>query len=220
MQIVNHMEKQVYETIKVHYEECLDRYGPTYKGMDWPVAEDVERRFKVMLGILDQDRNEPVSLLDLGCGVGFLIDHLKAHCFVDSIEYTGIDISSRMIEQARKRHAGFRFECRDLLRNPLPKKSIDYIVMNGLLTEKLTLSYPVMEEFATHMIKAAYSACTKGIAFNVMSSNVDWCRLDLFHWPLDRAVELLSKECTRNLVIRMDYSLYEYTVYAYREPAI
>ena len=92
--------------------------------------------------------------------------------------------------------------------------------MNGLLTEKLTLSYLAMERFAVEMIKAAYSACTKGIAFNAMSSNVDWCRLDLFHWPLDRAVELLSKVCSRNLVIRMDYSLYEYTVYAYREPTI
>lgn len=220
MQNVNHMKARAYEKIKVHYEECLRQHGPTYKGMDWPVAEDVEKRFKVMLAMLDQDRNAPVSLLDLGCGVGFLIDHLQAHCPASGIEYFGIDISSKMIEQARKRHSSFRFECRDVLHNPLPEKSVDYIVMNGLLTEKLTLSYPVMEKFAVEMIKAAYSACTKGIAFNVMSSNVDWCRLDLFHWPLDRAAALLSRECTRNLVIRMDYSLYEYTVYAFREPTI
>ena len=214
------MEAQVYETIKAHYEDCLGQYGPTYKGMDWPVAADVERRFKVMLEVLGHDRNEPVSLLDLGCGVGFLIDHLQKHCLGDSIEYTGIDISSKMIKQARKRHSNFRFECRDVLHCQLPEKSVDYIIMNGLLTEKLTLSYPVMEKFAVEMIKTAYSACTKGIAFNVMSSNVDWCRLDLFHWPLDRAVELLSKKCTRNMVFRMDYSLYEYTAYLYREPRI
>ena len=185
--------------------------------MDWPNEHDLARRFDVMLEVVRSDSGRPVSILDLGCGVGLLIDHLRMRGALDAYQYWGVDISAKMVAAARERHPLHRFEVRDILLQPLPPKRVDYVIMNGVLTEKVTLSQEKMEDYARTLIKGAYDACLRGIAFNVMSYHVDWYREDLFHWPLDRAVAFLAAECSRHIIIRMDYGLYEYTAYVYRE---
>ncbi len=56
-----------------------------------------------------------------------------------------------------------------------------------------------------------------GVAFNVMSKDVDWEREDLFHLPLNVLSNFLTKEVTRDFIIRYDYGLYEYTTYLYKK---
>lgn len=212
------MNDPSYYNIVRHYEECLSKYGASAKGMDWPNEHDLIKRFEVMLGVVRKDSVCPVSLLDLGCGVGLLIDYLLERGILNDYEYHGIDISEKMIAVASERHSRYNFEARDILVNPLPLQSVDYIIMNGVLTEKRTLNSEEMEEYARLLIKTAFNSCRRGIAFNVMSTHVDWQREYLFHWPLDSVTAFLVAECSRHIVIRMDYGLYEYTVYVYREP--
>ena len=210
------MDRAVYLRIARHYERCLERHGATPKGMDWPNEEDLKRRFKVMLGVVKDTHRWPVSIIDLGCGAGFLVDYLKENGLDKDFRYKGIDISQAMINSARMRHPDHEFEVRDILEDPLPAGCADYVLMNGLLTEKVDLTHEEMMEFSCLMIKGAYNSCRCGIAFNVMSTHVDWMREDLFHWAIDDVMGFLVRECSRNIVIRMDYGLYEYTVYVYR----
>lgn len=211
------MNEPVYYKLVQHYEECFQKYGASYRGMDWPNEEDLARRFEVMLKVVQPDSPKLVSTLDLGCGVGLLIDHLRAKHILNEFEYWGIDLSATMVTVARERHPAQRFEARDILLEALPAQCVDYVIMNGLLTEKVTLSHQTMEAYARDVIRMAFAACRRGIAFNVMSTHVDWNRSDLFHWSLDSVVAFLVRECSRSIVIRMDYGLYEYTVYVYRE---
>ena len=74
-----------------------------------------------------------------------------------------------------------------------------------------------MVAFASDIIRAAFDTARIGIAFNVMSKNVDWERDDLFHWGLDELTAFLTKDISRRFVLRNDYGLYEYTVYVYRD---
>lgn len=211
------MDSLAYREIVKHYEQCLALHGPTHKGMDWPKEHDLKTRFDVMLAVIRPETEPSATLLDLGCGAGLLVDRLKERDLFDPRRYRGLDLSSKMVAAAKERHPEVRFEVRDILQRPLRPRSIDYIIMNGVLTEKLALSQAVMEAYARRLIKAAFDACAQGIAFNVMSSHVDRRRRDLFHWSLDRAVHFLVKECSRHIVIRMDYGLYEHTIYVYRQ---
>lgn len=210
--------KPPYYQIAEHYEACLKQHGPTHRGLDWPNADDLAVRSGVMLGVCRQIDKTPISILDLGCGIGLLVDYLKERGLEKTFAYRGVDLSKEMAAVASSRHPGRMFETRDVLKEPLPPGSADYVIMNGLLTVKATLSYEAMELFAHAIIKAAFDTCRQGIVFNVMSAHVDWKRDDLFHWPYDKAVAFLSERCSRHLVIRADYGLYEYTVYVYREP--
>ena len=201
-----------YKVLQEHYESCVIKHGPNAKGMDWPSQEDLSKRFKVLTEIIELN-NDHVDVLDLGCGVGLLIDYLTEVGIISKIKYQGVDISPVMIDHAIKSHPDFTFGVRDILVDKLPDNSTDYIIMNGLFTEKREMTFDQMFSFFSIMISEAFRIARKGISFNVMSSHVDWQRDDLFHVELDKLVAYLIKQCSRNIVIRMDYGLYEYTVY-------
>jgi SAM-dependent methyltransferase len=200
-----------------HYESCFLEHGRTPKGVDWPNAEDLATRFEVMLGVV-RAHDRPVALLDLGCGPGLLVDHLERTQRRPDFDYTGIDLSEPMLASARAAWPGLRFERRDVLAAPLPERAFDYVILNGVLTERVTAAREEMVAFATELLAAAFSAARVGIAFNVMSKLVDWEREDLFHWGFDEMAAALAPRLSRHIRIRADYGLREYTTYIYREP--
>ncbi len=208
-----------WSALVTHYERCLERYGATPQGVDWPNASDLAVRFHTLLGLLDGAAPEPRPvLLDLGCGPGLLLDYLRATGRLGMVTYRGIDLSPAMVEAARARWPDRDISCRDVVNDPLPEQSVDYVIMNGVLTEKLTLSHEVMAGIAKELIVAAFTAARVGIAFNAMSRHVDWERPDLFHWGFDELSAFLCERVSRHYAIRSDYGLYEYTTLVWRAP--
>lgn len=194
-----------------HYEKCLKKHGACAKGVDWPNEKDADLRYRVM-----KDSNGGWgfgSYLDVGCGYGRFSEDVYGN-------YVGIDVSAKMIAAAKKKYPLRLFEVRDILKKPFKAKSFDYVVMNGVLTEKLSLSHKEMEGFAFDMIRAAFKMCRIGLAFNVMSAHVDWKRDDLFHVPFDTMACFLKDCVSKHFSFRQDYGLYEYTTYVYREPRL
>ena len=207
-----------YLDIIKHYENCFEEHGDTHKGMDWPNPEDALTRFKVMLDIkkfnFDLDKN--VSLLDFGCGTGHLYNYIEEQGLDNEFNYNGLDISSTFIDTARKKFPNLTFYNHDILVDSDHIPSFDYLVMNGVFTEKLKLSFDEMFHYFKLLIQKAFSITNKGIAFNVMSTNVSWEREDLFHLPADLLTQFLCNKISRNYIIRNDYGLYEYTVYLFK----
>ena len=39
--------------------KCFVKYGDSHRGVDWPVEEDVYKRYDVMLGVIQEDGKEP-----------------------------------------------------------------------------------------------------------------------------------------------------------------
>ena len=70
------MENKKYMSIISHYESCLEIYGDSHLGVDWPKKEDVEIRYQVMLEVIKPLVNEKISLLDFGCGASHLYQYL------------------------------------------------------------------------------------------------------------------------------------------------
>ncbi|MGE0932121.1 class I SAM-dependent methyltransferase [Peijinzhouia sedimentorum] len=201
-----------YKVLQDHYESCLTKFGPNEKGMDWPNAIDLEKRFRALTPFLNERLSDNVHLLDLGCGVGLLLKYLKDNSQFEKIVYTGLDISEQMIQNAKEIQPEAKFIVKDILEDKLVENSYDYIVMNGLFTEKREMSQLEMISFFEDMIFEAYKAARVGISFNLMSSHVDWKRDDLFHVELDFLVAFLIKNFSRRITINMDYGLYEYAV--------
>ena len=197
-----------------HYEKCLDKHGDNHLGMDWPNLDDVHKRYQIMLDIIrfQKGKKAVTTLLDFGCGTAHLLEFMEANNY-DDITYTGLDISQKSIDIAVSKYPEVNFYCMDILNGTLDLKNFDFIVMNGVFTEKRDLSFEDMWTYFTVLIKAVFEKCDKGIAFNVMSKSVDWERTDLFHVSLEKMSEFLCNDITRNFVVRNDYGLYEYTVY-------
>jgi hypothetical protein len=71
--------KKVYNKIISHYEGCLEKHGDTHLGVDWPILADVEKRFNVMLEVINFNRKDDKieTILDFGCGTAHLLEHIK-----------------------------------------------------------------------------------------------------------------------------------------------
>jgi SAM-dependent methyltransferase len=208
-----------WSALVAHYERCLERHGATPKGVDWPNVPDLAVRFDTLLGLLDGAAPQPrPMLLDLGCGPGLLLDYLRATGRLETVEYRGIDLSPAMVAAARVRWPDRDISCRDVVKNPLPEQSVDYVIMNGVLTEKQTLSHEVMAGIAQELIVAAFTAARVGIAFNAMSRHVGWQRPELFHWGFDELSAFLRERVSRHYAFRSDYGLYEHTTFVWRAP--
>jgi SAM-dependent methyltransferase len=205
-----------YRRIVAHYEDCLARHGDNHRGVDWPRAEDVDLRYSVMLGLIDRDAPRPVALLDFGCGAGHLLEYIQRRG-LPGLEYHGLDLSHRFVSLCRRKFPGVPFHVADVLEDRLESFEFDYVIMNGVFTEKRSLSLEAMWDYVRAVLKRTWPMARCGLAFNVMSKHVDWERGDLFHLPCDTLLDFLKAELSRHCVVRHDYGLFEYTTYVYRE---
>lgn len=208
------MVEKKYLEIVAHYEACLAQHGDTHLGVDWPKPEHVDIRYQVMLDVIRGDRPN-VTLLDFGCGASHLYEYIQRKGLT-RIAYAGLDISEEFIALSRQKFPTLPYYCMDVLTGGDALPEFDYIVMNGVFTEKRSLSYAEMLDYFFAMLQKVYVRARVGLAFNVMSSHVDWERDDLFHLPLDTLASFVTQALGRDFVIRNDYGLYEYTAYLYR----
>jgi cyclopropane fatty-acyl-phospholipid synthase-like methyltransferase len=169
-----------------------------------------------MLEVIKTRATERVSLLDFGCGASHLYEYILRYR-LNNIEYSGLDLSPAFINLSQRKFPSIRYYNLDILDTSASLPDFDYIVMNGVFTEKRELSFDEMLTYFKDVVTRVFNKARVAIAFNVMSPHVDWERQDLFHLPLDLLVAFLVKEVSRDFVIRNDYGLYEYTTYVYRK---
>ena len=214
------------ELMRDHYSKTFATHGATPKGVDWNLIEDVEVRYSKMLHVFEKDFADlPLrpSLLDVGCGWGGLFEYAIKHGV--PLNYTGIDIVKEMIEHARSRFKEGSFIHGNILDPQAAKASYDFVVCNGILALKPSVTIPEMERFAKTLIRRMFDLCNHGIAFNMMSTRVNYMVDNLYYQnPADLTTWLLTEISSR---VRLDHGysslasgkrkLYEFTVYVYKD---
>ena len=205
-----------FAALVAHYEACFARHGDTHRGVDWPNAEQASTRYRVMSELMRE--HEQTSVLDFGCGAGHFLDYLRASKYRD-VAYSGLDLSPTFIELCRRKYPGVSFECIDAMQSGVRVPQADYIVLNGVFTERCGIAHDTMFEAMAALLAKLFPRARRGLAFNVMSTYVDWERADLFHVAYDRISRFVVDRLSRHHVIRADYGLFEYTVYVYKDPA-
>jgi len=205
-----------YKYIIKHYEQCLDDYGDTHQGVDWPNAADAAIRYKVLLESIPNITKIQHKILDFGCGAAHLLDYINKNK-ITNIDYSGLDLSEKFIHLCQSKYPNISFFQADLFSDKNNFPEFDYILMNGVFTEKCELDYNEMFSYFSELVIKVFTLAKKGVAFNVMSKIVDYERKDLFHVDLGLMSEFICKNMTRHFVIRNDYGLYEYMVYVYKK---
>ncbi len=200
-------------------EADLDKHGDSFRGVGYTkTPEEAEQRYELMLELL-RERQEPVALLDFGCGLGHLLDYVQRNAKWHHVRYTGLDLSERYLRAARLRHPEASFLHMDVLESDERLAQFDYIVMNGVFNFRGTIPVPAIHRYWQDLTAIVFRHCTRGLAFNVMSRLVDWERSDLFHLPLDLMAEFVGRSLSPHFIVRHDYGAREYTTYVYRKPS-
>lgn len=190
--------------MREHYLPLLQQHGPTHQAVDWGSAEGQALRFRVLLEI---GNVTAASLLDVGCGVGHLTDHLKQMNFRGN--YVGFDLVPEMVQTASTRHPGWMFRVDDLLA-AYDGPAADYVVGSGLFT------YASRARFE-QTVRQMFDRCRIGVAFNSLSS---WSekkqRGEFYAEPL--ATLEFCRTLTPWVVLRHDYMPHDFTIFMYRQP--
>ncbi|KAF5422780.1 MAG: 2-polyprenyl-3-methyl-5-hydroxy-6-metoxy-1,4-benzoquinol methylase, partial [Candidatus Methanomarinus sp.] len=125
------LEKEIKEIISL-YEARLKEYGDNVKTMGWRDKEQQHLRFRILSDIGDLNGSK---ILDVGCGFGDFYEYL-----VDKgikVDYTGYDISLKIINVAISKHPQIRFEVKDILKERIDEK-FDYVLESGILNKKIS----------------------------------------------------------------------------------
>jgi len=172
-------------------------------------------RFQILTEI--DDLNNKI-ILDFGCGNGLLLDFLRERNM--NCEYYGWDISKRMIEVAKKRHPEAKFKVCNIIREELSAydKFFDYVLVSGLFYIKVDAEPEVHEAWIKNILLKLWPLCREGVAVNFLTEYVDWKEKNLYYCPIGDIMPFCVKNLSRWLVIRHDYPLYEFTIYAYKNP--
>ena len=197
-----------------HYRKTFEQYGETSMGVDWGGKDWATAiRNQNMLDVLANPLHS-CTLLDVGCGYGELSDFIKQKQL--SIEYTGVDVVEGMIAAAKRRSQNSTFFHDDFLEWDPPHK-YDYVVCNGILTQKLTTSTLEMNEYARELIKKMFNLANIGVAFNCMTTFVNFQKDNLYYRSPSEMLAWCMSEVTPHVRLDAAYELwYEYTVYLYK----
>lgn len=197
-----------------HYSEKFSQHGPSSQGVDWGADEArMFLRYDKMLSVMNCVAGTRPSLLDVGCGYGGLQSYAISKNI--DLDYTGIDVAGNMIEWATANAPAGSFIHGDILDYKF-EREFDYVVCNGILTQKLAAAALEMDHFAHQLIRRMFSLSRIGIAFNVMTTKVNYYSNNLYY---RNPAELLSwclSEITPHVKLDHSYPLFEYTIYLYR----
>lgn len=201
--------------LRKHYEKIFKKFGANAKGVDWKNKSQAQLRYRVMLNVIKEEdlkSTKEISVLDVGCGYG--AQYLFAKKIGINLAYTGIDIVPDMIKYSQRKIKDATFICDDIFKYN-SKHPFDYVICNGILTQKLKASKGQMWNFAQKLIARMFELATKGIVFNTMTTEVDFKRVGNFYVdPAKMLTEALKH--TRRVKIDHSYPLYEYSVYMYK----
>jgi len=195
------------------YQDRYKAHGDSCLAVGWPKERDARVRHRVMSELFRPGVGVP-AVLDFGCGLSHFYEFLKERKV--KVRYFGIDVVQEFLVASKKKHPENSYFYLDVTRDgasELPE--VDFAVANGVFTEKLTLTQDEMCDYMRTALTAIWEKVKVGLAFNVMTTLVDWTRPDLFHVPFDEAAAF-ARTLSRHFVMRHDYGLYEYTVYVYR----
>lgn len=199
--------------IESHYRELLQKFGDSPEAAQYSNRESQYRRFAALARIGDL-RGKRV--LDFGCGTGTLFDYLVSVGQTPAV-YQGVDVVPEFFEIAREKIPHGHFCHPDEMEEDV---RFDYLFVSGVFNNRKHGN----RKFWQETIRRLYAQCDIGVAFNMMSTYVDYRDKSLFYEDPCRVFSFVKKQLSPYVTLRHDYLAkensvaFEFNVYVYRKP--
>lgn len=197
-------------TIASFYDGRVQQHGISYQACDWGRRESQMLRFTIMLESL---RQTPRRVLDVGCGLADFADVL-GEAF-PTAHYTGVDISSGMVEAARGHRPDLDIRCADILDGDLAGAGFDLVVASGIFSRLTGDAMPTMKRLLARM----FEMTSETLVFTSLSS---WSggreEEDFYADPLQ--VLDYCRSLSPLLSLRHDYLPHDFTLALHKPQAV
>jgi SAM-dependent methyltransferase len=207
------MSKELLNKVSEYYSKRILEHGATPQGVDWNGEESQNIRFHQLMKVAETEESN-FSLLDFGCGYGGMLDYLNL-VYGERLSYTGLDISSEMIKEAKKLYLnkGVFFES-------LPADfRADYLVASGVFNVRQDTPDDQWWEYIIKTLDQFDQLSTKGFAFNILTSYSDkpFMRDYLYYANPERLFGYCKTHYSKQVALLHDYPLYEFTILVKKE---
>jgi SAM-dependent methyltransferase len=193
------------------YTSGLVEHGVASKAVGWKDEASQLLRFE-QLAKLVEPADEPFTVADWGCGYGAMFSFL-AERFPDRlVAYRGCDISVEMVEAASAAIDDPRaeFVVGD------DAGAADYTFVSGTFNVRFEAPDDSWEEYIRTNLRRLASQSRRGLAFNLLSTYVDWQEPHLFYGDPRAFFDFCKRELSPRVALLHDYPLYEWTIVVLR----
>lgn len=209
-------ENSLLAEVANYYSGKLAEHGDTPRGVDWNSEESQKIRFEQLCKIINTG-NSSFSLNDLGLsGYGALLDYLRDK--YPACNFLGVDVSSEMIDAAKKRNAATQ-QAR-FISSKEPDQIADYGVASGIFNVRLGRSDAEWFAYLQATLDVLDRTSSLGFAFNCLTSysDEDKKRDYLYYADPCGLFDLCKRRYSRQVALLHDYGLYEFTILVRKMP--
>jgi len=194
------------EAVRDLYERSLEKHGASPKGVGWGDENAHTLRFEKLVGVIDRSNSAPVTVSDLGCGYGAFLDFLLANG-IDVNRFRGYDISEQMLQRAAALHPDFEW-----VRGSSLDTVTEYAFACGIFNVCMTEDEDAWRAHIDATLENLDKHSSKGFAFNLLSTYVDFEESHLFYGDPGYFFDLCKRRFSRRVALLHDYPLYEWTI--------
>ena len=109
-----------------YFNNRVSTYGPSTESCEWNSVYSQTKRYQIICQNINPAAH---SIIDVGCGTGDFFHYLKYNNI--NLNYTGIDISAKMIIAAQKAYPRGNFRCLSINECGINNK-YDIVIASGL----------------------------------------------------------------------------------------
>jgi SAM-dependent methyltransferase len=198
--------------IEEHYRMLLRDHGDSHLAAQYSSRESQMRRFASLTRVGDVTGR---SVLDFGCGTATLWEYFSS-CSTLPTLYWGIDVVEDFLEVAARNCPSGRFTTPE----GLGDERFDFVFVSGVFNNRRAGN----RRFWQSTVAELFERTDIGLAFNLMSTYVDYRDDALFYERPERVFAFVKENLTPYVTLHHDYLAkegsvpFEMTVLAYREP--
>lgn len=214
-------KKEILKWVVKYFDEMMDKFGSECRGVGWVSLEAQRIRYRELLKVIRDEGK--FSICDFGCGYGYCIEYLNENGF--NFNYTGIDVSQKMIDAAKILWAdrsktqtnpmyvivaeNVEFICSSEILN-----QYDYIVSSGIFNVRNDLSDEVWLQYILDTLHQFNEHAIKGFSFNCLTkySDLECMKKELYYADPLFLFDYCKRNFSRNVAILHDYEIYDFTI--------
>lgn len=199
-----------FNNINEEFEKNFSLYGDNTKTVNMHIVNQYAG-FISLTNDIDMDNG---SILDIGCGLGDINDFFK-YIGTKNYNYLGIDIVESFIKHAQEKYIEdfIKFKQGNFIDDSFDN-GFDYIMGNKIFYRKINGIDTF--EYIKEVIVKAFNLCNKGVMFNFLSDKAE-IKYEKNYYMSPSTILDLSFELSRNVILRNDYSPFEFSIIIFKE---
>lgn len=207
-------EKDILSDISNWYGNALSEHQIDSKSVGWKDRASQYLRFQKLFYVLnEQHLDQPLIISDYGAGYGEMFNFLKEKCKV--ARYDAYEINASMRDMGKSYLNDERVNYFDSSKMLCES---DYTFVSGTFNLRMENDNDSWKTFIKETITHLFENSRKGIAFNCLSSYVDWKQENLFYADPKEFFDFCKSNLSKQVALLHDYPLYEWTICLTRNP--